>query len=138
MPRVNYCVPLCTAESKGNLPFYRLPKKGTRERQTWIRLIRNENLRTESQWTSVCSLHFVNGRKTYDDSCPTIFPRSQDWEKVIYTSDPARPKFRSLKMVQPQSYRKRQKTGEDGSTAREKRMRKRLFDTQVYHILLNQ
>ena len=79
-------MPGCHSESRGNkdLKFYRLPtEKKPKERQLWARLVRNENLRLDSEWTSVCGLLCRNGRKTYDERTPTIFPWSSEWPKVI-------------------------------------------------------
>ena len=138
MPKVNCCVPLCTTESRANkdLKFYRLPtEKNPRDRQLWIKLIRNENLKLDSQWTSVCSLHFKNGIKTYDESTPTIFPWSEEWPKVIseYNNreDPNR-SVKKLRVIAPQTYGKRKPVYEDGTTPRERRMKKRrLFGREV-------
>ncbi|KAG0714973.1 hypothetical protein GWK47_012999 [Chionoecetes opilio] len=48
-------------------------------------LDKNDNLRTQSKWTSVCSLHFAGGLKTYMINDPTIFPWSAEWPGVIET-----------------------------------------------------
>ncbi|XP_060789802.1 uncharacterized protein LOC132894244 isoform X2 [Neoarius graeffei] len=84
MPKVNCCVPYCVSTTKRtpNLSFYQLPVEENR-RKKWISLIRNENLRTESKWTSVCSLHFSGGKKTYLNRDPAIFPWSAEWPSVI-------------------------------------------------------
>lgn len=84
MPNVNCCVPYCCADSKrhGGLRFYTLPKD-KEHRQAWILLIRNTNLRITSRYTSVCSLHFPGGSKTYDTKDPSIFPWSPQWPAII-------------------------------------------------------
>ena len=84
MPNVNCCVPYCCADSKRHrgLRFYTLPKDSER-RQAWIILIRNINLRTTSRYTSVCSLHFPGGSKTYDTKDPSIFPWSPQWPAIV-------------------------------------------------------
>jgi len=84
MPNVNCCVPSCIASTRRtpNLSFYRLPKdKANKDR--WNIQCRNSNLKKGSKWTSVCSLHFVGGCKTYDIQEPTIFPWSDEWKDVI-------------------------------------------------------
>ena len=132
-------MPLRSAESRGNsdLKFYRLPSEKTnpRGRQLWIKLIRNENLRVDSKWTSVCSLHFKNGIKTYDVTIPSIFPWSDEWPKVLsgYNSrnDTERSTARKLKVVAPPTYGKKRKTDADGTTPRERRMKARELEKEV-------
>ena len=83
MPNVNCCVWGCHANTRKDqfVAFHRLPREQKR-RKKWIRLVRNENIKAESQWTSVCSLHFPTGQtpKTTD---PCIFPWSAQWERIV-------------------------------------------------------
>jgi hypothetical protein len=44
---------------------------------------KNYNLKKGSEWTSVCSLYFVGGAKTYNVKDPTIFPWTKEWKDVI-------------------------------------------------------
>ncbi|KAI0242934.1 hypothetical protein LSAT2_010336 [Lamellibrachia satsuma] len=84
MTKTNCCVPYCHATSKRHttLKFYTLPKDA-KVRNRWDSSIRNGNLKVNSKGTSVCSLHFCGGRKTYDINHPTIFPWTSEWEAVV-------------------------------------------------------
>lgn len=37
----------------------------------------------DSKNTTVCSLHFKSGRKTYETNVPTIFPWNREWADVV-------------------------------------------------------
>jgi len=84
MPKLNCCVPACICSSKRtpNISFYRFPKDKDK-RMHWDAVCRNRNLKKASEWTSVCSLHFVGGAKTYSVRNPSIFPWTDEWEDVI-------------------------------------------------------
>ena len=84
MPKTNCCVPYCHASSTRHtrLSWHRLPKDKEIKRQ-WAALIRNDTLRVDSNGTSVCGLHFLGGRKTYDTRLPSIFPWTPEWTDVV-------------------------------------------------------
>lgn len=107
MPKVNCCVPLCTSSSRTtpNLSFYRLPKD-EEQRKRWNVLCKNANLKTKSKWTSICSLHFPGGFKSYNDIEPTIFPWSRGWKTVIesYNDSLERWKTKELCKIQPRKH----------------------------------
>ena len=77
------CVPCCFSSSRKytSLHFFRFPV-GCRERNLWKRLARLVNVTDSSL---VCSLHFVDGVKTYINHTPVIFPWSSNWENVLKT-----------------------------------------------------
>ena len=54
-------------------------------RKKWIRLVRNDNIKADSDWTSVCSLHFPRGHTPTraKPSDPSIFPWSAQWEGIV-------------------------------------------------------
>ena len=80
------CVPHCYANSARHvaLKFYVVPKDQA-VRKPWVRRIRNETLRSHAR---VCSLHFVDGKKSYGE-IPSIFPWSSNWEVIVnkYNAD---------------------------------------------------
>ena len=84
MLKTNCCVPYCHASSTRHtrLSWHRLPKDKEIKRQ-WAALIRNDTLRVDSNGTSVCGLHFLGGRKTYDIRLPSIFPWTPEWTDVV-------------------------------------------------------
>ena len=84
MPNTNCCVLYCHASSARHtqLSWYRLPKDKETKRQ-WGALIRNDTLQVDSNGTSVCGLHFLGGRKTYDIRLPSIFPWTPEWSEVV-------------------------------------------------------
>ena len=84
MPKTNCCVPYCHSASKRHihLTMHSLPRDDATKRQ-WAALIRNETLRVNSRGTSVCGLHFVGGRRTYDTRLPSIFPWTSEWSEVV-------------------------------------------------------
>lgn len=106
MPHVNCCIPFCSADSKrhARIRFYSLPKEETR-RATWVALIRNSNLRIDSKYTSVCSLHFPNGKKTHDKKDPSFFPWSQEWPAIINNYNMMRTQL-GLDNMSPEQQRK--------------------------------
>ena len=77
----NCCVPFCVANGKSYilLYFYGFPSE-KKKRETWKRLVRNDNL---AQRPFVCSLHFAGGVKTYDNHTPTVFPWTAGWSDVV-------------------------------------------------------
>lgn len=78
------CVPFCLSEREQHplLQFHKIPKEKKKKRQ-WIKLIRSKVLEKKNlQWQHVCSLHFVGGRKTYDENSPKIFPWNSDWDEI--------------------------------------------------------
>ena len=85
MPNTSCCVPYCHSASKRHthLSMHTLPRDDATKRQ-WAALIRNETLRVNSRGTSVCGLHFVGGRRTYDTRLPSIFPWTSEWSEVVH------------------------------------------------------
>ena len=73
------CVPLCTNNFRNSsgLTFYRIPKEKSIRRE-YVRLIRNENLKLESNSTRVCSAHWSGGKKLSRNHLPSIFPWSKE------------------------------------------------------------
>ena len=59
------------------MTFYRIPKKESIRRE-YVRLLRNDNLKLESDSTRVCSAHWTGGKKLSRDHLPSIFP----WSKM--------------------------------------------------------
>ena len=58
------------------LTFYRIPKKESIRRE-YIRLLRNDNLKSKSESTRVYSAHWTGGKKLSRDHLPSIFPWSK-------------------------------------------------------------
>ena len=58
------------------MTFYRIPKKESVRRE-YIRLLRNDNLKLESDSTRVCSAHWTGGKKLSREHLPSIFPWSK-------------------------------------------------------------
>ncbi|GAB1597304.1 uncharacterized protein LOC115230799 isoform X2 [Argonauta hians] len=106
MPHVNCCIPFCSADSKrhARIRFFSLPKEETR-RAIWVALIRNSNLRIDSRYTSVCSLHFINGKKANDKKDPSFFPWSQEWPAIINNYNKMRAQL-GLDNMSPEQLRK--------------------------------
>lgn len=76
MPKkVSYCVPYCSNNFRNNpsLHYYRIPRDRT-IRKEYVRLLRNDNLRLESQNTQICSQHLEGGKKRDDKHLPSLFP----------------------------------------------------------------
>lgn len=79
MPKhVSCCVPLCTNNFRNSfgLTFYRIPKDESIRRE-YVRLLRNDNLKIESDSTRVCSAHWTGGSKLSRTHLPSIFPWSK-------------------------------------------------------------
>ena len=79
MPKhVSCCVPLCTNNFRNSfgLTFYRIPKDESIRRE-YVRLLRNDNLKIESDSTRVCSAHWTGGSKLSRTHLPWIFPWSK-------------------------------------------------------------
>ena len=80
MPKhTSCCVPFCTNNFRNSsgLTFYRIPKEKSIRRE-YVRLIRNENLKLESNSTRVCSAHWSGGKKLSRTHLPSIFPWSKE------------------------------------------------------------
>ena len=76
MPRnVSCCVPLCTNNfrNSSHLSFYRTPKEKN-IRRDYVRLLRNDSLKLESESTRVCSAHWTGGKKLSKNHLPSVFP----------------------------------------------------------------
>ena len=58
------------------MTFYRIPKKESIRRE-YVRLLRNDNLKLESDSTRVCSAHWTGDKKLSRDILPSIFPWSK-------------------------------------------------------------
>ena len=73
------CVPLFTNNFRNStgLTFYRIPKEKSIRRE-YVRLIRSENLKLESNSTRVCSAHWSGGKKLSRTHLPSIFPWSKE------------------------------------------------------------
>ena len=119
MTKTNCCVPYCHATSKRHttLKFDTLPKDA-KVRKRWVSSIRNGNLKVNSKGTSVYSLRFCGGRKTYNINHPNIFPWTSEWEAVVekyndevtrqshdhsYTAKANSPRARFLTLDRPKS-----------------------------------
>lgn len=79
MPKhVSCCVPLCTNNFRNSfgLTVYRIPKDESIRRE-YVRLLRNDNLKIESDSTRVCSAHWTGGTKLSRTHLPSIFPWSK-------------------------------------------------------------
>ena len=76
MPKkVNCCVPDCLNNFRNNpsLQYYRIPRNPT-IRKEYVRLLRNDNLKLESQNTRICCQHFEGGKKRDSEHLPSLFP----------------------------------------------------------------
>ena len=71
----HYCiVPLCNNQSgTPGISFYRLPLKDPNLLKQWLAKIRREDDIPLTKHSQVCSVHFEGGRKTGNESVPTIF-----------------------------------------------------------------
>ena len=90
MPKkISCCVPNCLNNFRNNpsLQYYRIPKNPI-IRKEYVRLLRNDYLKLESQNTRVCSQHFEGGKKRDREHLPSLFPWSVE-----------KPKRRELKRV---------------------------------------
>ena len=79
MPKpVNCCVPGCfnNYRNSPDLHYYRIPKDQT-IRKEYVRLIRNQTLKIDSDNTRICSAHFEGGKKNDRQHLPSIFPSSK-------------------------------------------------------------
>ena len=76
---VSCCVPLCTNNfrNSSDVTFYRIPKKQSIRRE-YVRLLRNTNLKLNSDSTRICSAHWNGGRKLSRSHLPSIFPWSKE------------------------------------------------------------
>ncbi|XP_064596253.1 uncharacterized protein LOC135462886 [Liolophura sinensis] len=83
MTRINCCVPNCHATSQRNfyVKFHKIPRCPV-TRKLWLQRARYPK-QTISRWTSVCSLHFKGGSKTYLVDKPSIFPWTPEWTDVV-------------------------------------------------------
>lgn len=106
--KTNCCVPGCVADSKRHfrLKFYALPTKNYLKRK-WVKLLRNKALKTDSKYTSVCSLHFKSGRKTYETNVPTLFPWSREWTDLVQTFNSETEKWFEKQQANDHSYVKK-------------------------------
>ena len=73
--KVNCCVPNCLNNFRNNqcLQYYRIPKDPT-IRKEYVRLLRNDSLKLESDNTRICSQHFEGGKKRDREHLPSLFP----------------------------------------------------------------
>ena len=70
------------------MTFYRIPKKES-IRRDYVRLLRNDNLKLESDSTRVCSAHWTGGKKLSRDHLPSIFPwsKKKTERRVLYRTE---------------------------------------------------
>ena len=76
MPKhVSCCVPLYTNNfrNSSHLSFYRIPKEKN-IRRDYVRLLRNDSLKLESESTRLCSAHWTGGKKLSKNHLPLVFP----------------------------------------------------------------
>ena len=103
MPKkVSYCIPYCSNNFRNNpsLHYYRIPRDRT-IRKEYVRLLRNENLKLESQNTQICSQHFEGGKKRNGKYLPSLFPWTTEKPKC------QAPKRISTDQVQVRSKKKK-------------------------------
>ena len=67
------------------LSFYRLPLKNEELLRTWLRMMRTESVKVNTN-SRVCSSHFEGGKKCGPNDVPTIFP----WNIKPKRKDPVR------------------------------------------------
>ena len=87
---VSCCVPLCTNNfrNSSDVTFYRIPKKQSIRRE-YVRLLRNTNLKLDSDSTRICSAHWNGGRKLGRSYLPSIFPWSKknNERRILHRTD---------------------------------------------------
>lgn len=87
---VSCCVPLCTNNfrNSSDVTFYRIPKKQSIRRE-YVRLLRNTNLKLNSDSTRICSAHWNGGRKLSRSHLPSIFPWSKknNERRILHRTD---------------------------------------------------
>ena len=68
------CVPQCDNNSERNpeLSFHKMPKSKEIKRK-WVRVLKTKGLLNPRPNQKVCSEHFPDGKKTYENNVPTIF-----------------------------------------------------------------
>ena len=68
------CVPQCNNNSVRNpeLSFHKIPKNKDIKKK-WFRVLKTKGLLNPLPNQKVCSEHFPNGKKTYENNVPTIF-----------------------------------------------------------------
>ena len=54
------------------LSFYKIPKNPELKKK-WVQLLKRKGVREPGPGNKVCSMHFVEGKKTYTNNIPTIF-----------------------------------------------------------------
>ena len=68
------CIPQCKSNNRKNpeLSFYKIPKNPELKKK-WVQLLKRKGVREPGPSHKVCSMHFVEGKKTYTNNIPTIF-----------------------------------------------------------------
>ena len=83
-------MPLCTnnLRNSSDVTFYRIPKKQSIRRE-YVRLLRNTNLKLDSDSTRICSAHWNGGRKLSRSNLPSIFPWSKknNERRILHRTD---------------------------------------------------
>ncbi len=68
------CIPQCESNNRQNpeLSFHKIPKNPELKKK-WMRLLKRKGVREPGPSYRVCSMHFLEGKKTYTNNIPTIF-----------------------------------------------------------------
>ena len=68
------CVPQCSNNSEKNpeLSFHKMPKNKEIKRK-WVRVLETKGLHNPCPNQKVCSEHFPDGKKSYENNVPTVF-----------------------------------------------------------------
>ena len=68
------CVPQCSNNSRKNkeLSFHKIPEDPILKRK-WFKILKTKGLCNPSSNHTVCSLHFLGGKKTYENNIPSVF-----------------------------------------------------------------
>ena len=68
------CIPQCESNNRKNpeLSFHKIPKNPELKKK-WVRRLKRKGVREPGPSHRVCSLHFVEGKKTYINNIPTVF-----------------------------------------------------------------
>jgi hypothetical protein len=73
--KIYCCIPQCQSNTRKNpeLSFHKLPKNPEILKKKWVQLLKRKGVRDPGPSQRVCSMHFVDGKKSYNDNTPTIF-----------------------------------------------------------------
>ena len=69
------CIPQCQSNTRKNpeLSFHKIPKNPEILKKKWVQLLKRKGVRDPGPSHRVCSMHFGDGKKSYNDTTPTIF-----------------------------------------------------------------